>query len=112
MKGTSEGGEEQNAEGCELGHGEKGEGERRKRNYYVSGPGLQSTTANHPTRVAVELSDSSVRPCSLKQDVTAELILYSTSSQATLTSGGRWADGCGSRNLPHPLLHYLLPINK
>ena len=50
----------------------------------------QATTANHPTRVAVELSDSSVRPCSLKQDVTAELILYSTSSQATLTSGGRW----------------------
>ena len=49
----------------------------------VSGPDLQSATANHPTHVVVELSDSSGRPCSLKQNVTAELVLQSTSSQAT-----------------------------
>ena len=55
----------------------------------VSGPGLQSTTANHPTCVVVELSDSSGRPCSLKQNVTAELVLQSTSSQATPTSHAR-----------------------
>ena len=36
----------------------------------VSGPGLQSATANHPTHV---LTDSSGRPCSLQQNVTAEL---------------------------------------
>ena len=52
----------------------------------VSGPGLQSATANHPTRVVVELSDSSGRPCSLKQKVTAELVMQFTSSQATPTS--------------------------
>ena len=56
----------------------------------VSGPGLQSATANHPTRVVVELSDSSGRPCSLKQNVTAMFVLQSTSSQATPTSVGRW----------------------
>ena len=55
----------------------------------VSGPGLQSATANHPTRVVVDLSDSSGRPCSLKQNVTAELVLQSTSSQATPTSHAR-----------------------
>ena len=49
----------------------------------VSGPGLQSATANHPTHVVVELSDSSGRPCSLKQNVTAELIVQSTSSRTT-----------------------------
>ena len=52
----------------------------------VSVPGLQSATANRPTRVVVELSDSSGRPCSLKQNITAELVLQSTSSQATPTS--------------------------
>ena len=51
----------------------------------VSGPGLQSATANHPTHVVVELSNSSGRPCSLKENVTAELVLQSTSSQATPT---------------------------
>ena len=56
----------------------------------VSGPGLQSATANHPTRVVVELSDSSGRPCSLKQNVTAELVLQSTSSQVTPTSVSWW----------------------
>ena len=56
----------------------------------VSGPGLQSATVNHPTSVVVKLSDSSGRPYSLKQNVTAELILQSTSSQATPTSVGRW----------------------
>ena len=55
----------------------------------VSGPGLQSATANHPTRVVVELSDSSGRLCSLKQNVTAELILQSNCSQATPTSRTR-----------------------
>ena len=39
----------------------------------VSGRGLQSATANHPTHVLVELTDSSGRPCSLQQNVTAEL---------------------------------------
>ena len=48
----------------------------------VSGPGLQSATVNYPTRFVVELSDSSGKPCSLEQNVTAELILQSTSSQA------------------------------
>ena len=52
----------------------------------VSGPGLQSATANHPTHVIVEVSDSSGRPCSLPQNVTAELAPQST-SQATTTSG-------------------------
>ena len=33
----------------------------------------QSATANHPTHVLVELTDSSGRPCSLQQNVTAEL---------------------------------------
>ena len=46
----------------------------------VSGPGLQSATANHPTHVLVELSDSSGRPCSLQQNVTAELELISKAS--------------------------------
>ena len=55
----------------------------------VSGPGLQSATANHPTHVIVEVSDSSGRPLSRQQNVTAELILQST-SQATPTSGGQW----------------------
>ena len=53
----------------------------------VSGPGLQSATANHPTYVRVELSDSNGRPCSVQQNVTAELVLQPI-SQATPTSGG------------------------
>ena len=52
----------------------------------VSGPGLQSATANHPTHVLVELTDSSGRPCSLQQNITAEL----QPSQATPTSTSRW----------------------
>ena len=61
----------------------------------VSGPGLQSATANHPTHVIVEVSDSSGRPLSWQQNVTAELVPPSTSQatptpQATPTSGGRW----------------------
>ena len=60
----------------------------------VSGPGLQSATANHPTHVIVEVSDSSGRPLSWQQNVTAELVLPSTSKatptpQATPTSGGQ-----------------------
>ena len=39
----------------------------------VSGPGLQPATANYPTHVIVELSDASGQPCSLRQNVTAEL---------------------------------------
>ena len=54
---------------------------------HVSGPGLQSATANHPTHVIVELTDSSNRPCSVPQKVTAQLELI---SKATPTSGGRW----------------------
>ena len=55
----------------------------------VSGPGLQSATANHPTHVIVEVRDSSGRPCSLQQNVTGQLVLQST-SQATPTGSGRW----------------------
>ncbi len=54
----------------------------------VSGPGLQSATANHPTHVIVEASESNGRPLSRKQNVTAELVPLPT-SQATPTSG-RW----------------------
>ena len=53
----------------------------------VSGPGLQSATANHPAHVLVELTDSSGRPCSLQQNVTAKL---QPTSQATPTSTSRW----------------------
>ena len=55
--------------------------------YQVSGPGLQSATANHPTHILVELTDSSGRPCSLQQNVTAEL---QPTSQATPTSTPWW----------------------
>ena len=55
----------------------------------VSGPGLLSATANHPTHVIVELGDSSGRPYSQQQTVTAELVPQFT-SQGTPTSGGRW----------------------
>ena len=44
---------------------------------HVSGPGLQSATANHPTHVIVELTDSSNRLCSVPQKVTAQLELIS-----------------------------------
>ena len=54
---------------------------------HVSGPGLQSATANHPTHVIVELTDSSNRPCLVPRKVTAELELI---SEATPTSDGRW----------------------
>ena len=74
----------------------------------VSGPGLQSATANHPTHVVVELNDSSGRPCSLKQNVTAELVMQSTSSQATPTSSSRrpW-----SKKTPSPSLTTPTPLN-
>ena len=39
----------------------------------VSGPGLKSATVNHPAHVLVELRDSSGRPCSQRQYVTAKL---------------------------------------
>ena len=53
---------------------------------HVSGPGLQSATANHTTHVIVELTDSSNRPCSVPQKVTAQLELI---SKATPTSPSR-----------------------
>ena len=39
----------------------------------VSGPGLKSATIYHPTHILVELRDSSGRPCSQRQNVTAKL---------------------------------------
>ena len=48
---------------------------------HVSGPGL-SATANYPTHVIVELSDASGQPCSLRQNVTAEL--------QSVDPSGRW----------------------
>ena len=61
---------------------------------HVSGPGLQSATANHPTHVIVELTDSSNRPCSVPQKVTAELRLH--------TSGGWWQK---EQNTKPPAVH-------
>ena len=74
----------------------------------VSGPGLQSATANHPTHVMVELNESSGRPCSLKQNITAELVLQFTSSQATPTSISRWP---WSKKTPSPSLTAPPPLN-
>ena len=74
----------------------------------VSGPGLQSATANHPTHVVVELSGSSRKPCSLKHNVTAELVLHSTFSQATPTSASRWP---WSKKTPSPSLTASLSLN-
>ena len=74
----------------------------------VSGPGLHSATANHPTHVMVELSDSSGRPCSLKQNITAELVLQFTSSEATPTSTSRWP---WSKKTPSPPLTAPPPLN-
>ena len=51
---------------------------------HVSGPGL-SATANHPTHVIVELSDASGQPCSLRQNVTAELQSVDQSSVVPTT---------------------------
>ena len=55
--------------------------------YLVSGPGLQSAIANHPTHILVEVRDFNGRPCSLQQNVTAELV-QQFSTQATPASGG------------------------
>ena len=49
----------------------------------VSGPGLKSAIADHPTHVLVELRDSSGRPYSLQQNITAQLELI---PQATPTN--------------------------
>ena len=57
----------------------------------VSGPGLQSAIVNHPTHVIVKLTESSGRPCSLKQNVTAQLELV---SEATPTTASRKAGLC------------------
>ena len=71
---------------------------------HVSGPGLQSATANHPTHVIVELTDSSntCRPCSVPQKVTAKLELI---SKATPTSGGRWPWSKKEQNNKPPAVH-------
>ena len=53
----------------------------------VSGPGLQSATVNHPTHIIVELTESSGQPCSLQQNVTAQLELV---TEATPTSRSQW----------------------
>ena len=49
----------------------------------VSGPGLQSATVNHPTHVIVELTESSSQPCSLQQNVTAQLEVVSEATPTT-----------------------------
>ena len=51
----------------------------------VSGPGVYSATTNHPAHVLVELSDSSGRPCSCQQKVTAKLV-----PAPTARCGRRW----------------------
>ena len=52
----------------------------------VSGPGLKSAIVNHPTHVLVELRDSSGRPYSLQQNITAQLELI---PQVTPTNRSR-----------------------
>ena len=52
----------------------------------ISGSGL-SVTANHQTHVIVELSDASGQPCSVKQNVTAELQSVDSSEP---TNAGTW----------------------
>ena len=52
----------------------------------VSGPGLQSATVNHSTHVTVELNDSSSRPASLPQNVTAQLETVSKEATPTKTA--------------------------
>ena len=49
----------------------------------VSGPGLQSATVNHPTHIIVELTESSGQPCSLQQNVTAQLELVTEATPTT-----------------------------
>ena len=53
--------------------------------FQVSGPGLKSATANHPTHVLVELRDSSGRPCSLQQNITAQLELIPQATPSRLS---------------------------
>ena len=43
----------------------------------VSGPGLTTATVNHPTRVLIDLDDSSGRSCSQKLSIHANLKLVS-----------------------------------
>ena len=51
----------------------------------VIGPGLKSATANHPTHVLVELRDSSGRPYSLQQNITAQLELIPQATPSRLS---------------------------
>ena len=53
---------------------------------HVSGPGLKSATVNNSTHVLVEIRDSSGRPCSLQQNITAQLEFI---PQATPTNQSR-----------------------
>ena len=69
---------------------------------HVSGPGLQSATANHPTHVIVELTNSSNRPCSVPQNVSAQLELI---SKATPTSSGWWLWSKNEQNTKPPAVH-------
>ena len=69
---------------------------------HISGPGLHSATANHPTHVIVELTDSSNRPCSVPQKVTSQLKLI---SKATPTRGGRWPWSKKEQNTKPPAVH-------
>ena len=51
----------------------------------VSGPGLKSAIVNHPTHVLVELRDSSGRPYSLQQNITAQLELIPQATPSRLS---------------------------
>ena len=47
----------------------------------VSGPGLTSATANHPTNILVKLADSSGRPYAIQMDVSAQLEIATPTNQ-------------------------------
>ena len=55
---------------------------------YTSQVSLQSATVNHSTHVIVELTDSSSRPASLPQNVTAQL--ETVSEEPTPTKASQW----------------------
>ena len=54
----------------------------------ISGPGLHSATANHPTYVIVKLTELSGLPCTVQENVTAQLELI---SEATTLGRRRWS---------------------
>ena len=53
----------------------------------VNSPGLRSATANHKTHVILKLTESDGQPCSLQQNVTAQLELISENVPISVT---RW----------------------